>query len=907
MKKLEIGNKILNRINDEAHQGKTQIAKAYVEMIREDGQKSIVWLIPGELGPGHSLKRDFRGNAFGTNEEKIPYVKIGGEAVYSKNSPFGNALAELVDGTGVIKIPAPKKTDIATIEARAEYQVDLRKEDAFQGLLYIQGEDKFPFEDSLRERLKLLDDLLAKQQEAAASETEMQELKDEINSLKAQISEKAQNAKRYRRTTQSIRQNFMLDPTQNKIKRHKLFNGPLVINGGPGTGKTTLLIHKIQYMLDPDVEQDINLIAKVSKEQWAVIRNQKTGWLFFSPTDLLKKYLEDAMTSEGLSANNDTVKTWQQFRNTLKTSLGLFNPDKSRPFLAFNDNTLLLKLSAEEAKRLLEDFTATLLMQIIKKIEKLQKLKITSLDWGKKGLEIRSSLGAIQSNTSLDRIILIFKSLHESHKELRLEIDKKYKEQVDAIASVIQRKLTEEDLKLFRELLAEARVKRNGKATDQDIDEEENEELEEAFEDEETLEGKLKLDINRTIKRVVRNLALATLDSSANKSKDKDVLIIIRNYIDSANINELAPLSLFERYFKPMLKGADNVILSLIPRTYKTLRRTSFKDYEWMKAEIKERINAIIDAEPKNTRLHDDELDLVIWFVLKFAREFYINSPDLFRTSNHPYLITYGQEMKGVVAVDEATDFSITQLACMYNLSLPNLNTFILAGDMMQQMNLSGIDNWREIETLLPEVEVNDLSVSYRQTKRLLDIAIALHKSRFGNVPQFRASEPENALDPAPLVYTSTSFENKITWIANRIVELYQIYDYVIPNIALFVKDNAAIQAYADALNNHTTLNDYGIIVKACIGEGEIMSSEYVRVFNINLIKGMEFETVFFIDVDGYEDTSMKILDKLIYVGVSRATYYLAITLQHNFPNILKPIKEQFVEGDWSKQIESDY
>jgi len=907
MKNIEIGNKILLRIETEAREGASQIAKAYVEMTDENGQKSIVWLVPGELRRGYTVQRNIVGDIVGTGTAESPFVKIGGK-VLSKNSPFGNALAELAGGTGVIEIKAPNKTNTVHIDARADYQVAISKQDAYQGLLYIQGEENFPFEDSLRERIKELKELLAKKKQAETSGAEIQELKDEISSLETQIREKAQNARRYRRTTQSIRQKFMLDPTQNKIKRSKLFSGPLVINGGPGTGKTTLLIHKIQYMLDPDVENDMNFTAKVSKEQWAIIRNQKTGWIFFSPTDLLKKYLEDAMTSEGLLANNDTVKTWQQFRNSLKTALGLFNPDKRRPFLAFNDKTLLLKLSAENAKVVLEDFTATLLRQIIKKIEKIQKLKITGLDWAKQGLEIRSALGDIQSNTAMGRIIRTLNLLQESYTELRLDIDKKYREQADAIASVIQRKLTDEEEELFKQLLTEARDKQNDAATDQDIDEEESEELEDAFEEEEMLDGRLRLDINRTIKRVIRNLALATLDSSANKSKsDKPVLAIIEKYIDNEKINELAPLSLFVRHFKPMLKGADNVILSLIPGTYKTFRRTSFKEYDWMDAGTKSRIAAIIDAEPKNKRLHDDELDLVIWFVLKFARDFYITSPEKFRASNHAYLKTYGSVIKGLVAVDEASDFSITQLACMYNLSLPNLNSFILAGDMMQQMNLSGISNWSDIKDLLPNVEIDELNVSYRQTKRLLDVASALHKSRFGTQPEFVASEPDNAFDPPPLVYTSASFAEKVNWIASRILELYKIYDGVIPNIALFVKDADAIRAYADALNNHNVLYDHQIAVKGCIGEGEIGSSEYVRVFNISLIKGMEFESVFFIDVDEYEDASMAILDKLIYVGVSRATYYLAITLKDHFPKILYPIKDQFVAGDWSKEIDSDY
>jgi hypothetical protein len=69
----------------------------------------------------------------------------------------------------------------------------------------------------------------------------------------------------------------------------------------------------------------------------------------------------------------------------------------------------------------------------------------------------------------------------------------------------------------------------------------------------------------------------------------------------------------------------------------------------------------------------------------------------------------------------------------------------------------------------------------------------------------------------------------------------------------------------------------------------------------------MEFESVFFIDVDDYDENEIKILDKLIYVGLSRATYYLAITLNTDFPHLLQPIKDSFYDGNWSKDLESDY
>ena len=47
--------------------------------------------------------------------------------------------------------------------------------------------------------------------------------------------------------------------------------------------------------------------------------------------------------------------------------------------------------------------------------------------------------------------------------------------------------------------------------------------------------------------------------------------------------------------------------------------------------------------------------------------------------------------MKGVVAVDEATDFSLWELVAMSSLSHPLFNSVTLSGDLMQRLTNKGI------------------------------------------------------------------------------------------------------------------------------------------------------------------------------------------------------------------------
>ncbi|RYE57165.1 MAG: hypothetical protein EOP48_06410, partial [Sphingobacteriales bacterium] len=736
---------------------------------------------------------------------------------------------------------------------------------------------------------------------------EREKIKQEIKLLEEDIEEKRKLARKRRRTTASIREQFLLDAEQNKIKRSKLFNGPLIINGGPGTGKTTLLIHRIQYMLDTEIEYDEMLTMKLTAEEKDFIRNQKTGWIFFSPTTLLKKYLENAMASEGLEAHDETVRTWEQQRASLKTAMGLFNAETGRPFQSYRSEESLWILSVKQVKELLASYDEYIKDYFLQKLKNVQGVELKGLSWEKEGKEINNLLKFGKDGFKLESFILRLNELARQYESLRLDLEKTYRDLMDDAAARVQQRLTTADKDWFKAILQE-RKKKKAEVSDE-IEEVETEELVNAFDDEEVIEGKrLEVDINKLIKRVVRTDALSQLDASTRLSKgDKEILDKIGTYINKEKYADIGARSLFIKYYKPFLKGSDAYILSQFARIYKSFRKEVVVNLDWLPLHVRVMLNKIIESNPKNTRIHEDELDFLILLALRLSRVFYTASPAIFRDSGQPILAAYKIYMKGIVAVDEATDFTPVQLACMYNLSRPRLNALTLSGDLMQQMDSRGIDNWFDLEALLPGVQIKSLYKSYRQTPKLLELATRLFENRYGEHPGFEAAEQRDENDPDPLLYIQDDFDAKINWVAHRIGELYNIYGGIIPNIAIFVQSDSEIQKVASALNETAVLEQNHIKAKPCIGEGEIGSAEFVRVFNINLIKGMEFEAVFFMDVDQYNEAEMAMLDKLIYVGVSRATYYLAITLNATYPERLLPIQDLLKESDWNRDAYSDY
>jgi uncharacterized membrane protein len=373
--------------------------------------EKILWLVQGALKKAYVEQRNILGDVIGITSGESPYLKAGG-VVVSKNSPFGNALAELAEGTGKLTYRTDSGPITVTVLAKADYNLSKSGDDAIEGEIICADEDALNFETSLKAKLKELDELIQKEKAREnLSEEELKALQQEIDKLKKEIEDKSKKARRYRRTSASIRQKFLLDKDQNKIKRAKLFNGPLVISGGPGTGKTTLLIHRIQYMLDPEIEKDEKLTIVLTEEEKSFLRNQKTGWIFFTPTDLLKKYLENAMVAEGLEAHDETVKTWEQQRALLKTALGLFNTETGRPFQSYSDKEHLWNLSPQQLGSLLKSFDAFFLNHFVNRIKKISEIKLPDVEWKKDGQEIIRSLNLTTKEASIANLIVTLNDL----------------------------------------------------------------------------------------------------------------------------------------------------------------------------------------------------------------------------------------------------------------------------------------------------------------------------------------------------------------------------------------------------------------------------------------------------------------------------------------------------------------
>jgi DNA helicase IV len=137
-----------------------------------------------------------------------------------------------------------------------------------------------------------------------------------------------------------------------------------------------------------------------------------------------------------------------------------------------------------------------------------------------------------------------------------------------------------------------------------------------------------------------------------------------------------------------------------------------------------------------------------------------------------------------------------------------------------------------------------------------------------------------------------------VDWLAQRIREIERFVGQL-PSIAIFVKSEAEVQPVADFLN--AALAGENTQVVAC-PKGQVMGQDNdVRVFDVQHIKGMEFEAVFFIGIDQLAILHPQLFDKYLYVGTTRAATYLGVTCDNLLPSAIASLRPKFV-SDWKTQ-----
>lgn len=105
-----------------------------------------------------------------------------------------------------------------------------------------------------------------------------------------------------------------------------------------------------------------------------------------------------------------------------------------------------------------------------------------------------------------------------------------------------------------------------------------------------------------------------------------------------------------------------------------------------------------------------------------------------------------------------------------------------------------------------------------------------------------------------------------------------------------------------DPLVNLTAplLEQRNVRIVAC-HDGRVVGNEQeVRVFDIQYIKGLEFEAVFLVGIDELAARIPDLFDRYLYVGVTRAATFLGVTCRNRFPADLEFARPFFATASWN-------
>jgi DNA polymerase III delta prime subunit len=679
-------------------------------------------------------------------------------------------------------------------------------------------------------------------------------------------------------TKMGLRDQPVLDQYQDEIFRLPL-DTRLLILGPPGTGKTTTLIRRLGQKLDTAfLEEDERRLVEIVGAAQGVAHAD--SWLMFTPTELLKQYLKEAFAREGVPASDLRIRTWQDYRRELARST--FNVLRT----ASGGGTLVLKdglpsLSEEALDRPIhwfDDFETwqrnTYVQELHEAAARLREAK------GSEAQRLGERFQDILARASIDVLASTFGALAADLSAVQALVATRKEGSDGKIKAALNLQFNRngafvDELARFIDGLQQAPIADADEQDDLDADEEED------------------AAAPRTGRAAALNAYIQAVRTQARAAASKRILSkASRNSriiewlgdraltkADSADVGaSLLVQTNARRFVNPVKRYLDG-----IPKRYRAFRRERQKEGRWYRNE---------GFEARD--IHPLELDIVLLAILRAASDL-VSKPDVQRDIDSPAWSSLQPilgHFRNQILVDEATDFSPIQLACMAALANPRLRSFFACGDFNQRLTTWGARSAEDLKWVFADFDIKEITVSYRQSKQLNDLARALIRAVGGTEQNVSLPMHVNSIGVPPvLLEYAAATPVVVNWLADRICEIERFVGQL-PSTAIFVNSEDDVAPVADALN--VALAEHNIQVVAC-REGQAVGQESnVRVFDIQHIKGLEFEAVFFIGIDQLAALHPVLFDKYLYVGITRAATYLGVSCEGALPPAIEGLRSLF-------------
>ena len=683
-------------------------------------------------------------------------------------------------------------------------------------------------------------------------------------------------------TAMQLRIAPILDRFQDGIFRLPI-DRQIAVFGPPGTGKTTTMVRRLRQKLD---------VAYLDEDEKALVEGRDAAglahadsWILFTPTELLRLYVKEAASKEGVPAHDERLRTWEDYRWAIaRNVLGILRRGSGGGFtmpLPADDSwlaegTLLNQRVWFEAfeKWQADDFVQKLVVEA-ERLAKADDARAVSI-----GNRVEAAISRSGGN-----VVRLLGELAGMRSEL-IQLAQSLSEGTNGALAQPLRVLAAEDSDFLDALAATVTAILAEQSLEEEADDGEEDDAEDDIEADgeetrPTLQGRrLVADV---FQRAMRTLALRQASGrrpSVTSRAGRILAFLEERGVALPDLKGVGRTLLLQRA-AGRLGNSPASYLQRLPGRYRRFRRSMRAEALWYSAQA-----------GKPSQVHPAEVDLIILAMLRASADFEADRQLSSRLADRrPALLDAVLTLqRNQVLVDEATDFSPLQLACMAALARRATGSLFLSGDFNQRLTLWGTRSDQDLDWVAPRLDKHNISVTYRQSRKLSAFARKLADLQGAEVETAAPDYAEN-LGYNPVQGLSLDSDlARADWLVARIEEIQGLSDGNLPTIAVLLPDSDQLTGLTAALN--ARLADISLKAKAYADGEAIGKSNDVRVFPIEHIKGLEFEAVFFLDVDRLAAQRPELFDRFIYVGATRAATFLGLTAAgEQLPGILDALR----------------
>ncbi len=672
----------------------------------------------------------------------------------------------------------------------------------------------------------------------------------------------------------------VLDEYQDEILRLPL-DCRVAILGPPGSGKTTTLIKRLRFKLDlQGLEDELPLIDRTVAGR----KGLGDSWLMFSPTELLRLYVKEAFNRERVPASEQQIQVWDTFRReTARNRLGILRSANSSGAMLRDSLENLQASAIENQIRWFEDFDSWQRQTFWSELREHAARLSTSEDARISGLATRLARtvqsGAAGSGAApFVQFRAISREVGERAAELQAEIDLRLR-----TAFALELK---SDAELLSKLNTFVRTLGDGVEVLDDIDE-----VDVDDEDEEVVLP-ARAQINQafdTYLRAMRAQARALADGRrlGNRTRYGRVFEWLGDHAMPEDELKKVGSSVLVAASLRRLANPMRAYLNGVRSRYRRFRRQRQSEGVWYdKVQF-----GPMDLSPL-------EVDVVLLAMLRIGRMLLADPriASAVAETSMTSLSAVRDLFQTQILVDEATDFSPIQLGCMAALCDPAADSFLACGDFNQRITPWGARSDADLKWVFPDIDIHKIRITYRHSRQLNALAHAIASLSDGEHQEALLPDDVDNEGVDPVYGGGLVGDALAGWLANRIAEIERLTQSL-PSIAVLVNGEAKVQPMADILQ--AALASQNIQCVACPGGLVKGNDGDVRVFDVQHIKGLEFEAVFFVGVDELAELKPELFDKFLYVGATRAAMYLGLTSKaESPPKRLLPIIDRF-RANW--------